>query len=412
MAIIKSNWPVKTFRSKSEDNYNKAINYYRQKKAAFFGIAIQQQAKLGQKAGQTIGLSKLIKQNMAAFNKGVADSWSHLYNQKMNQAEIASKLATWNSLTQSMNKQVMNAMELITFVNQLMSTNHALPIDDINLSNISSISMSYINSLIAASVNGAMNSMEFGGLRGQVFGEIFENLVADSFQSGLGDVIKVLRIGIANTTRSATGGGSVQGKTDIMLSAKTDITLDKDLQGLTVGKMNTGKTISLDALEWLDLETDGINKFNQYFQKDASRLFGISAKQWTSNIIKHKTGLSSKASFGSSTLTAAMIEQRWSPYGPKTISWVFDNSQNFTAYTGYIVSRYLINIIGVYNGIMALGDKMWFTDDWLEELKAKSWVIAHAFNWGAIQSNKTGRIAEKAYNVRKSLVVAYQGKDK
>lgn len=411
MGQIKAYWPVQTFRTQADKNYEAAVKYYKTKKENFIKATAQKKSQISQQMYTVESLDERLTNEIKNFNSIIAKNWGKIYDSKISRAELESALIEWNKATHIIDENMISGLGLIQLINQLsLGIDPIVPAKDNTLSSISALSLDFLHQLVTQVSQETLTNQQYAGVRARALGEIFESLLLICTQEGLGDIFSVLKIGDKSTGLSSVGNKAIQGKSDIMFFAD-NVRLQTNAAGLTTAITNAGEQILLDALSWWDLETDGISRFNSMLNGTNAGVLGISAKQWNEKIIGHKTGLSSKASFGNSALTEAMIAQRWSPRGPKTISWVFGSAQNFTAYTGYIVSRYLINVIGAYNGIMAFGNSMYFTSDWLEKIRSQSLMIAHQFKWGAVASKKRGTTADKAYNVTPHLVIAYAGTD-
>ena len=411
MGQVKAFWPVQTFRTQADKNYNNAINYYATKKQNFIKAIAQKKSQISRQMYTIDSLDERLTSEIKNFNSTIAKNWEKIYDSKISRAKLESALVEWNKATHIIDENMISGLGLIQLINQLsLGIAPIIPTNENALSSTSALSLDFLHQLVTQVSQETLTNQQYAGVRARALGEIFESLLLICAQEGLGDIFSVFKIGDQHTGFSSVGNKTVQGKSDIMLFVD-NVTLQTNSAGLTVATTNTGEQVLLDALSWWDLETDGISRFNSMLNGTNAGVLGISAKQWNEKIIGHKTGLSSKASFGNSALTEAMIAQRWSPRGPKTISWVFGNAQNFTAYTGYIVSRYLVNIIGAYNGIMAFGNSMYFTSDWLQKIRSQSLMIAHQFKWGAVASKKRGTTADKAYNVTPHLVIAYAGTD-
>ena len=396
---VKQHWPVKTFASETEKNYDIAISYYKQKRIAFMSFAQQQVIqKMAQFTSQTQSIQELVNQNVEYFSQNILPAWQSIQQSKKSIGQLQSGLKKWKQNTQDINTAISRIQGISTLLN---SINPTFPINAIK-DGPSFIDQNILTRWIEKT---PMKGSSYSGARASAFGEIFESLFTSCLAQGVSDNLQVLKIGSYSTSRSPTSGSKVQGKTDVMMNAGPSLSLATDSTGLTIGKTSTGLSVLLDANEWIDISNGSKYFMNQYVKGPAQALVGVSVKQWLMSEVAHKSGSSSKASMGSSSWTARLIESRWSPLGLKTISWVFDNPLSFTSYTGYIVSKYLVNIIGAYNILMITGDEIAYTEEWLRSLLDRQYVIAHMFRQGQVGKGTVSN----AYYVKPGLVVAYKG---
>lgn len=409
--FIKSTWPVQTFKSHIDKNYNTAISYYEQKKTFFIasmqGQVIQKFQQL-MTSGQS--LDELIQQELDRINNEFIQGWQSIYNKKYNLSTLKKLIQQWAKNNQIANSQILTAAQLFNFIDFLSKNaggkgigSHSLSQE---LSSVNTISMQELTNLINMNLsNSTLAPLQFAGNRGRVLGEIFEQGVGLSFQSGVLSCLNTFKQIGGN--RVQTPFGITQGKTDIIFSS---LNLNfTEIEGVLSAHTNlNGKRIDvpLDGMALFDLEGKNVQEALKLYINNTGAIGGISAKQWTENIIGMKRASTSRASMGNFALTAQLYNTRWAP-NQKKISWVFDNSNTATLYGGYLASKFLINIIGLYNIFMATGSQVMFTDQWLKDIKNRSYVVSNKLKNGYIESTKDTTTKEKAYYAVNGLVLAY-----
>lgn len=399
MLSVKQYWPVKTFASETEKNYKIAIRYYEQKKQAFFNAAQQQ---INNSMINTIhnipSVEQLLNDQVVKFNSEIIPPWTQLQQIKGKRSQLTNALQKWDAITKQANKKLNNCSNLAGLLNTLISSKSFIGEDT-----PSSLSTLEVMRWINRSLNGQTSNQQLAGDRSAAFGEIFETLFADSFINGTNDILQTLKVGTERTTRSPNSGGLVQGKSDIIFNCGISLQLANDQNGMTVGQSGSSEQVQLDASEWIDISKNG-KFFQKYMNGNYAGIAGASVKQWNESIVGMKSGASSRATMGNSSFTARLIDSRWSPKGINTISWVFDNQRSFTSYTGYIVSKYLINVIGALNIFMVTGSGATTVDQWLNGLLKRNYVVAHSFGQGVVSGSE-----RNAFIVKPGLVVAYKG---
>lgn len=412
---MKSWWPVKTFASKIDQNYNAAQYYYSQKKELFLNQANSNLInKTNSLIQSTPSIEELLNENMSKINTEFLTNWEQIYNKKFNQSTLNSLISSWQSANKIANNAILNSSQLFSLLSSLSSAAGGKAITPTTLTSSTSISMQSLLNLINSSVYS--NNSSYAGARANVFGEIFEQAILLMMQEGMGNCFSSLTSIGANRVQSATTMGQpmsswVQGKTDLLMA-----NISLDFQNLGKGLLTATTTnqhgiisVPLDGIEWIDLESKGISSAFLAQKARKMPLAGVSAKQWTESIIGRARASSSKASMGSLALTAQLYNTRQSFTG-KPISWVFKDTNTATLYSGWLVSKYLINVLGLYNIIMATGSQMIFMDQWIENIQKKGYVVSNRIKQGYVQSAKNNTTTGKAYYATNNLVLAYVDK--
>ena len=127
----------------------------------------------------------------------------------------------------------------------------------------------------------------------------------------------------------------------------------------------------MEAVEAIDLGTTSVDQIiKEYTSGSRGLIAGATMKQWTDDMITN-VSRTSGGSFGRSQLSAAYVNKRQ----PDGIADNFSSRAIFEDYTAYAISRFLLNIIGVYNIMVASGSHISFTHNWLESMQNASRLV-------------------------------------
>lgn len=343
-----SNYRVKTFDSQATQNYIAAIQYYRTK----FQILFQQ-------------LSKNVKSKFAInadydleylFNH-CADSflfdWEKLYNSKKVNYEVMKK--TVDQLQQYVQRD--NAgraarIDYLLFINKLAEN---AGLDSNAFQNVDNIPQ-YLDLSSLAKI---WNKIEKGQNTSipNLMGEIFEQGVTGILQNSLDGLFAKIE---------QTGSAYVKGKKvkpDALLSISDFTVKDASIKsGKKTVRNNEidigGNSFHFEVENLIDLEnpmTDLQSILNQSYPG----LIGMTAKQWTD-----QAGYKSIAKFKIPTDTIFSKEEL-NNFQPTTLR----------LYNVWIISRYLISILGSLNVIVASGSHIQTTDAFLSSLLSQNRAI-------------------------------------
>lgn len=432
-------YPVKTFMTKTKSHYEKAVEYYEAKQETFRTILIQQVNNIGgtYHNAQLQTLQGMFNNETTRLDKTFFKGWSEMYNSHWNPNKLQPALQKFNSATLALSASMMEideGVDLINYLNYSLNGANSSKISapmysDLSLSAVRYISSNGLNTLINTYTGPIVGKkiQEYNGYKASAFGELFEELLEGGFKGAIGDLLNVLNIGGELTGMNLSGAAGpkyTQGKTDILLSI-TPVIIDKDSDGRAIGKTTdaNGKpiTVTLDADDLIDLDTNDSTTLQEIINKKAE-FAGIGAKQWTlSPILNSRLSASSRkysASMGSFALTRdkANAREYYEEDGEGYITEYFSTANKFTQYTGYLVSKYLINVIGELNIFMAFGDQLMTTSHFLNSLYLKGqqgrrYVIAHKQKRASkgTGKDKGGRKKHdsKIYIADSGLVVAY-----
>lgn len=353
----KNYYIINTFITQTASHTDIAIDYYYDKYLMFIKqLAAQADQQFSSASVAVPSIWQMFEQAYSRYTTNGAPLWRALQSQSTaNLRQLASKL---NAETQ---KLVASGQTYIDFQNVLnIMTNTSISSNKLpGTININSIN-GRLSSFLGSST---LTTRQAGSHRANLFGEIFEQgvgtMFADSFQGLLG----YLQVGRENSW--LPNNTVAQGKTDSMffVDVQTDGGLQQHGQSTYQfrGKYPNYTTtqqhnIELEASQLFDLSQKGDALARSKYISDSLRggMMGVSVKSWIG-----QTG-----SFGSFSTSASEINAR----RPNGISTYFEDQETFNDYNAYVVSKYLINIIGAYNAILATGDEIMPTYRWLASL--------------------------------------------
>ena len=349
---------VSTFITKAAKNTDIAIDYYYDKYLTFIRrLAAQHTTSMRNMQAAVPSLWQMFEQVYNRYAATGAPLWQTLQTTSTN--NLRNLAHALNTTTQQLNAAGQTHIDFQNILNTMTNTStlpgNRLP-GTVNINSIGTHLSQFLNS-------STQTSRQVGARRANLFGEIFEQgvgtMMRDSFQGLMG----YLHVGRENSW--LPNSMIAQGKTDNMFFV--DIHTDGGLQrhnqstysfrgGYPQYATTLNNTIELEASTLFDLSKGGerIAHDRYIFDNLRSGMIGMSVKSWIG-----QTG-----SFGSFSISAAEINRR----DPKGISTYFEDQETFNDYNAYIVSKYLINIIGAYNAIMATGDEIMPTYRWLASL--------------------------------------------
>lgn len=400
---MRKKWPVNTFETVREQNYNQAKSYYLRKKQAIFNsVQLNCFNKLNKMLITIPAIEEIFENSFSDIeNRILGGGWSQLYNKKYNQQSLQQAIKTWNSKNLQLQKSIVNGVSLLQFLRYLPNMNSSFAnVTSTDLTNMPGIPSTKLNYIFNSLMQKQLTASTSAGYRASLFGEIIEQLAGSSIQGQIGDLLQFFsQVGTDKVLPSFLQGKSVQGKSDWLFSTM-------QIQKINLPKstvlLSGRRVIPIDAIDLIDIQKGQLQNLSSY----PLELGGISVKQWTKNMIKG-TGLSSKASFGNFNISAQIVNKRQIKEGgkPKVISYGFDESRTFDAYTGYVISRYLTNVIGIYNIILVTGSDILFTDQFIDELQSKSQILAHKSKRAELVSRKRGSRDVNYYEAKSGIVI-------
>ena len=342
----KTQYPINTFRSQAVIGYNFAIDYYYQKFNTFFNLMRNSLNNIYNEEISTVdSIEDVIKNNQHFINV-----WENIQSQN-----TSALIQKFKMVSEQLKSCENNFIEVATILN-FLTEDKSLQINSENFPG--TISVSLLQSKISTFLKGNQNTRMIGGARADLIGEIFEQcagqVIADQFQG----LVQTLQTG--NKLTNSVGGYTVKAKSDYQYHLVNE---PGGLQKYADNKY----IINLEASELFDLREKASREkaIKEYIQKNGATL-GASMKSWT--------GLGG-GSMGSSSITANLINSHTGG-----VSNYFKQI-NFRNYTAFILSKYLINVIGVYNALMSTSSQgIVPTYIWLQQLYMSGYQIQHSLN--------------------------------
>ncbi len=369
MSVLDSYYIINTFKSETKSNYDAAIRYYRLR-TKFLMDALQKQLKQQfiSELGEIPNIEQLFEEAFNNYNANFQPLWESIYSKQYNQKELAAKLREWQQLTQELDENISGAAYTVKFLEYIANSDGS----NFNLSNTNGIDFSTIQKTEQNIMSEKFaTAKQFGGARGRYFGEIFEQGAGLTLQNSLGSLMNILQLGGEKSVSASNLGRKTYGKTDYgFFGFDVSIESDEKLGNVLVNK-STGEVIPMEAVETIDLGKVSVEDIlSEYTSGSRGLIAGATMKQWTDEMIT-SVARTSGGSFGRSQLSALYVNKRQ----PEGISDNFSSRQIFEDYTAYAISRFLLNIIGVYNIMVASGSHISFTHDWLNSMQNASRLV-------------------------------------
>lgn len=353
---------INTFASQRDNNVESAITYYEQKTNALLSsLENSLVTKMLSKAQSMQSINEVFEEKINEISNKMS-SLETFMSQKNSGLNVQSKVQEYNMKTQALDKDMLENVDTIAFLKALSSStmefDEGIP-ETIDLSGQSAA----LQGMAEAKYQTASAA---GGARARIFGEIAEQIILNNLNNGLNEIFSYFQQ--TGKEQTMNWAGLTQGKADGIF-ATMDIKMETLNTGETVGIVDNNQ-IFLDLAEALDLEGQDITTtLNKYLTGGAQRLAGVSIKQWADKNLGSR-----KATIAHAGYTADLIRSRF-PDGK--ISKKFKSKDTFSQYMQYVVSRFLINIIGVYNVLMANASGVSTTANWLRNIYAKGYALQH-----------------------------------
>jgi len=358
---------INTFSSQREENMDIAINYYRQKTEILLNsLSKKFNSKLSTGLKSVDSFYDVFEQKLNNISANMKDLES-FYNKKVSGADLQKRIAECNDKTGMISEGLEKGFEVAGFLQMLLGKQSkvdfvgGLP-ETINLSAQSKV-------LETMSQRGYESAAAAGGARARLVGEITEQVITEMVKGNLNDLFSYIKQ--SGTVQTKNFSGLSQGKSDLLLAS---VDLDfKDLDTKeTVGVINH-KEIELDLAEAVDLEDKNAQKaLQRYLKGERGYIGGMTIKQWSDKMLGTKN-----ATFAHSSYTMNLINNR---YPNNSISEYFKLKDTFREYTAYVISKFLINVIGVYNILVGNSTGIETTADWLERLKNQKYMLEHVID--------------------------------
>lgn len=359
-----NDYVIKTFTTQRESNMEIAIKYYKQKTDFLLGSI---KNKLVSKAKRNLSsiedLNEIFEKKLQEISKQMGDLET-FYNKKIPGTDLQNRIAEYNKTVQKIEEGIEQGFDTISFLGHLQddtafANSNALP-KTINLSGQAKV----LDTMVEG---GYETAKAAGGARARLVGEIVEQVVVGMVQGNLNKLFSSITSAGSQQTKNFSGGVT-QGKNDMIFS-KVKIDFKKLPTKDTVAIVKN-KKIELDLVEAVDLEQkDTLNQLEKYASGKRGYIGGMTIKQWSDKVLGTQ-----QATFAHSSYTMDLINER---YPNKMITEEFSSRDVFRQYTAYVISRFLVNVIGVYNILVANATGIETTAKWLARLKKDGYALEH-----------------------------------
>lgn len=373
---------TKNFDNKMIPYINKAIDYYYSRYENFFRYAnlrLQQQLL---EMNQVQSLEEIFKSAFAQWEKNAMPAWFSF--QKMTTSAISNRLQELNLYTNELEASANNKIELFNFINSI-SQDYSNSIDGtpVNLNSVKS----YIDGLTTR----GNDTRALGGLRSDAFGELFEQGINNFLLEHTNGLVNVIQTG------SSLNNNGEKIKSDGLISIN-NITLTSTEKGSNNSIKMKNWTIPIEGSTIFDLSSSqGIKGLNTILNNPFySGILGISIKSW----------VSSTNTLGNFAISAQEINNR---SGNVYTEW-FKSAETFKLYSGYVASKYLVNIIGIHNALMATGkDSFTPTYSWLFNIYNNNRMIYNIPNISGSRMSRSGQEYGGKYKVHNKVRYGQMG---
>lgn len=385
----KNYYIVNTFVSQTSSLVDEAVDFYYQKYKIFIQLADSRlQQEFASLYRSNITFKDAFQRAYNTYSTQIASHWTQI--QSTSTQQLSPNIQAFNNYTRALQSAGETQLDLRDVLQQL--SQGAI----INYSSIpGTVDLNSIHKLLDSfSKKDVNNVRSIAGARSRLMGEIFEQGANSILAEGTHQLLGYMQVG---GVRSLLPGGTVgYGKSDGMFFATS---MDGGLTTLpNKASVTKNHQIELEASKLFDLDDGGAQQaIAQYANLNDFRggMLGTTVKAWIGN-----TG-----TFGSFSPTAKIINNRQIAESSNgEISEWFSELQDFKAYNSYIVAKYLINIIGVYNGIIITGNEMMPTYQWLQNLYNSFRTIRHVNS--IKESKETSRGSGRKYWASNKLVIA------
>ena len=398
-------WPIKTFITQENEHVNDAIEYYYQKMLSFTRIANQRLSKQLQDWYGVQSIEELFAQASDTYDKQFTDIWSQIQKTKTNDLQ-----PMVNQLNEYTRQLRMAGEQTISFASILSILTNQQP-DKISSNQIpGSINIDSFQTKLLSFVNayGHSSPHQLGAHRSLALGEIYEKGVNFMLASNTKGLLNHFATGHQRTMKTLTS--DLAGKTDGLLTI-SGVNIDlSEISPLLSGTLSSDgqatQTVTLEVYDDIDMSNGGLdNAIQRYINSPAVNMIGIQNKAW----------IRSSGTMGSFAKSAEEVRARVGG-----ISQWFANDGRFANYTGYTLSKYLINAIGAHNALMATGAHgIMPTYMWLWNLYMSGKHLRHSFNLmksvdfirkdhtrEILAKNERGYHGAAIYEIRNNIIIA------
>ena len=355
---------INTFVSQREKNMDVAISYYRQKTDFLLkSLETKIMTDTKQTLNETESFSDVFKKKLEEISSQMGDLET-LYNKRIKGSVLQNKIAEYNKTVQSVSDGLESGFQTMQFLQFLQG--NAAPVD-IRSGLPETIDLSGQRKVLETMAQqGYESASAAGGARARLIGEITEQIIIEMSKGNLGALFGLITP--AGTAQTRNYSGLSQGKSDMLFA-----TVAMDFKSLdtkeTVGVINDTQ-VELDLIDAVDLESANAEAIlSKYIEGERGLIGGMTIKQWSDKVLG-----SHNATFAHSSYTMNLINSR---YPNKMVSEQFDSKNTFRDYTSYVISKFLINVIGAYNILVGNASGIETTADWLSRLKKQKYALEH-----------------------------------
>ena len=378
-----TDYVINTFVTQRESNMDIAIKYYRQKTDFLLQSLETKMHLMTNKALNNIEDFNAVFENKLNEVSAQMEDLETFYNKKIKGMELQNRIAEYNKTVQSISNGIEQGFQTIQFLQYLQGNTDSVGALSGMPATIDLSAQSKVLETMAQ--RGYDTASAAGGARARLMGEITEQVIVEMVKGNLNDLFK--HISQAGTLQTRNFAGLTQGKSDMLFAA-----VDMDFKNLdtkeTVAVIKD-QEIELDLVEAVDLEGSNVEQtLARYLSGARGLVGGMTIKQWSDKVLG-----THNATFAHSSYTMNLINSR---YPNKMIAEKFSNRQTFRQYTAYVISKFLINVIGAYNILVGNASGIETTANWLEKLKTEGYMLEHVIGmensiWTAKDTIYVGR---------------------
>lgn len=359
-------WPVETFVTQENEHVNDAIEYYYQKILSFTKITNQLLSKQLQDWYSVQSIEEIFAQASDTYDKQFTDIWSQIQKTKTKDLQpMVNQLNEYTRQLQMAGEQTISFASILSVLTNQQPgkiSSNQIP-GSININSFQTKLLSFVNAY------GHSSPHQLGAHRALALGEIYEQGVNSMLASGTKNLLNSFATGNQRNMKTLTS--ELTSKTDGLFTISgVSVNLNEIsplLNGTINGNGTTSKKIILDLYDDIDLSSKerGLS-IQKYLTSPATSMLGIQNKAW----------IRPNGTMGSFAKSAEEVRARVGG-----ISQWFANDGRFANYTGYTLSKYLINAIGAHNALMATGAHgIMPTYMWLWNLYMSGKHLRHTFN--------------------------------
>ena len=386
-------YPIKTFQTHMEQNVKDAIWYYYWKYNIFIQTVEKNcHKKLIMDVLSIPSFKTLLENVMSTHQLNTANVWNDIMTNKNSRKNALTQMARqYNNLVQSKNLSSDALVRIDFLLKKLKGQN----IQTASLKSAFPGTIS-LNTILAdlSVISSTVNNSSYIGARTDLLGRIYETGISNLSKDALGSLLSVVQTGDLKARLPNNTIGQIKSDSFLSMKPLNFINLGNDISAHM--DKSTGEVIELEESALINVENDSDLRglLNKQFNGERAGMLGLNIKSWTNR--------GAGGSLGKFSISAQEINNRSSG----NISERFSSADAFRAYNGYIASKYLINILGAYNGLMVTGQQFEPTYFWLQNLYNQDLLIGHKRHGYA--TSLSGKDGGKKYLVGSDLSILKQ----